>query len=123
VPVDQATLATQSDGVYTIGGLTSIAIAGGKFLPKASVFANRQARVVAPRIATELRGAAPADGFDGAGACFLELGGGAAAYASGSFHGEAGRRCGCAAPAATGTPPRSPSSSTTCAAGWAEPGM
>ena len=90
VPVDPASLATEVDGVYAIGDATSISIAGGKFLPKAGVFANKQADVVAARIAAELRGAAPASGFDGSGACFLELGDGAAAYASGSFYGETG---------------------------------
>jgi sulfide:quinone oxidoreductase len=90
VPVDPASLATVVDGVYAIGDATSISIAGGKFLPKAGVFANKQADVVAARIAAELRGAAPASGFDGSGACFLELGDGAAAYASGSFYGETG---------------------------------
>jgi sulfide:quinone oxidoreductase len=90
VPVDAATLATAADGVYAIGDATSIPIAGGKFLPKAGVFANKQAQLVADRIAAELRGETPNGGFDGAGACFLELGDGAAAYASGSFYGETG---------------------------------
>jgi sulfide:quinone oxidoreductase len=90
VPVDSATLATQVDGVYAIGDAASIPIAGGKFLPKAGVFANKQAQIVAARIAEELRGASPKGRFDGSGGCFLELGEGAAAYASGSFYGEAG---------------------------------
>jgi len=90
VPVDPATLATEVDGVYAIGDATSIPIAGGKFLPKAGVFANKQADVVAARIAAELRADTPSGGFDGSGACFLELGDGAAAYASGSFYGETG---------------------------------
>jgi sulfide:quinone oxidoreductase len=90
VPVDPASLATQVDGVYAIGDATSIPIAGGKFLPKAGVFASKQADVVAARIAAELRGNTPDGGFDGSGACFLELGDGGAAYASGSFYGETG---------------------------------
>lgn len=89
-PVDPATLATAAESVYGIGDATSIPIAGGKFLPKAGVFANKQAKVVASRIAAELRGATPDSRFDGAGACFLELGDGVAAYASGSFYGESG---------------------------------
>jgi sulfide:quinone oxidoreductase len=92
VPVDPVTLATQVDGIYAIGDATSIPIAGGKFLPKAGVFASKQADVVAARIAAELRGATRSGGFDGSGACFLELGNGAAAYASGSFYGETGPR-------------------------------
>jgi sulfide:quinone oxidoreductase len=92
VPVDPVTLATQVDGVYAIGDAASIPIAGGKFLPKAGVFASKQADVVAALIAAELRGATRSGGFDGSGACFLELGNGAAAYASGSFYGETGPR-------------------------------
>jgi sulfide:quinone oxidoreductase len=90
VPVDPESLATEVDGVYAIGDATSVPLAGGKFLPKAGVFANKQADVVAARIAAELRGQTPAGGFDGRGACFLELGDGAAAYASGGFYGETG---------------------------------
>jgi sulfide:quinone oxidoreductase len=90
VPVDPATLATATDGVYAIGDATAIPIAGGKFLPKAGVFASKQASHVAARIAAELRADTPSGGFDGSGACFLELVDGAAAYASGSFYGETG---------------------------------
>jgi sulfide:quinone oxidoreductase len=90
VPVDPESLATEVDGVYAIGDATSIPIASGKFLPKAGVFANKQADIVSARIAAELRGQTASEGFDGSGACFLELGDGAAAYASGSFYGETG---------------------------------
>jgi sulfide:quinone oxidoreductase len=90
VPVDPASLATHADGVYAIGDATSIPLAGGKFLPKAGVFANKQADVVAARIAAELRGDRAAGGFGGSGGCCLELGDGAGAYASGSFYGETG---------------------------------
>jgi sulfide:quinone oxidoreductase len=88
VPVDRSTLATAVEGVFAIGDVTSIPIAEGKFLPKAGVFAHGQAEVVAKRIAAELRGRTPTAGFDGKGACFLELGEGSAAYASGDFYAE-----------------------------------
>ena len=88
VPVDRATLATTTAGVYAIGDATSIPLANGKFLPKAGVFANDQARHVAARIAAELRDTTPTGGFDGTGACFLEMGDGIAAYASGNFYTE-----------------------------------
>jgi sulfide:quinone oxidoreductase len=90
VAVDRATLATAVDGVHAIGDATSIPIAGGKFLPKAGVFAERQAEQVARRIAAELHGASPTGAFDGKGACFLEMGDGIAAYASGDFYAEQG---------------------------------
>jgi sulfide:quinone oxidoreductase len=88
VPVDRATLATPVEGVWALGDVTSIPIAGGKFLPKAGVFAERQAEVVAKRIAAELAGCTASAGFEGKGACFLELGGGSAGYASGDFYAE-----------------------------------
>lgn len=86
VPVDPATLATAVDGVYAIGDVAAIPIAGGKVLPKAGVFAHGQGEHVARRIAADLRGATPAGAFEGTGACFLEMGDGVAAYASGDFY-------------------------------------
>jgi sulfide:quinone oxidoreductase len=88
VPVDRATLATTLESVSAIGDVASIPIAGGKFLPKAGVFAHGQAERVAGRIAAELRGRAATGSFDGKGACFLEMGDGVAAYASGDFYAE-----------------------------------
>lgn len=90
VPVDPATLATSADGVYAIGDITAIPIAGGKFLPKAGVFAEAEADVVAANIAADLTGR-PADAtFDGSGACFVELGDGRAAFAGGNFYAPGG---------------------------------
>ena len=88
VPVDRATLATKTEGIFAIGDVTTIPVAGGKFLPKAGVFAHGQAEVVARRIAAELHGHAPSDSFDGKGACFVEMGDGVAAYATGDFYAE-----------------------------------
>lgn len=87
VPVDPATLAVAAvPNVHAIGDITAIPIAGGMKLPKAGVFAHAQAEVVADRIADELAGRAPTATFDGHGACFLEVGGGRAAYATGDFY-------------------------------------
>jgi sulfide:quinone oxidoreductase len=90
VPVDRSTLATSVEGVFAIGDVTSIPVAGGRFLPKAGVFAHGQGEHVARRIAAELRHATPAGSFDGKGGCFLEMGDGTAAYASGDFYAEQG---------------------------------
>jgi sulfide:quinone oxidoreductase len=90
IPVDAGTLAARIEGVYAIGDVTTIPIGGGKFLPKAGVFAHAEAEVVARRIAAELTGETPSARFDGNGSCFVELGGGQAAYASGNFYAEGG---------------------------------
>jgi sulfide:quinone oxidoreductase len=44
--------------------------------PKAGVFSERQARVVARTLIARVRGGAPPEPFDGIGSCFIEFGGG-----------------------------------------------
>lgn len=88
IPVDPATLATRADRIYAIGDVTQIPIAGGKFLPKAGVFAKAQAFVVANRIADEVAGREPTATFDGHGSCFVDMGDGVAAFATGDFYAE-----------------------------------
>lgn len=84
--VDANTLLTSAPGVYAIGDATAIPIAGGKFLPKAGVFAEAEAEVVARQIAAEWRGRKAPKTFDGTGSCFVELGDGRAAFATGDFY-------------------------------------
>ena len=60
------------------------------FLPKAGVFADGQARAVAENIAAQLTGAGESARFTGRGSCYVEIGDGLAAYASGNFYGIAG---------------------------------
>jgi len=88
LPVERGTLATSAEGVFAIGDVTTIPIAGGKLLPKAGVFAEAEALVVARNVADELAGRRPAASFDGKGACFVELGDGMAAFATGDFYSE-----------------------------------
>jgi sulfide:quinone oxidoreductase len=68
IPVDPLTLETGFPGVYAVGDVTSVGT------PKAGVFAEGQAKVVAARIAAQLRGSAAPDVYDGRGLCYLELG-------------------------------------------------
>ena len=68
VPVDQRTLATRFPGVYAVGDVTSVGT------PKAGVFAERSARVVADQLIARVRGEAEPAGFDGTGACWIEFG-------------------------------------------------
>ena len=90
LPADPATLATTAEGVFAIGDVTAVPLAGGKFLPKAGVFAEAQAKVVAANIAADLAGRRPTATFDGAGACFVELGDGRGAFATGNFYAPGG---------------------------------
>jgi len=86
VKVDPKTLATPFERVWAVGDVTGIPLPNGKSLPKAGVFAQGQAEVVARNIAALVRGAAPAAEFSGEGACFVEMGGGRAGFATGNFY-------------------------------------
>ena len=85
--VDARTLATAMERVYAIGDATAIPLPDGMALPKAGVFAHREAEVVARNIAALVKGSATQRGFDGSGFCFLESGEGAVAMARGNFYG------------------------------------
>jgi sulfide:quinone oxidoreductase len=69
IPVNPQTLATDVPNVYAVGDVTSVGT------PKAGVFAERQAAVVAEQIIARHRQAAPPAGYDGRGICYLEFGG------------------------------------------------
>jgi sulfide:quinone oxidoreductase len=86
--VDRQTMATRFPGVYAVGDVTLIPLAMGKPLPRAGVFAHRQADVVARNIARVVAGQPPAERFDGRGACFVETGDGRAGFGSGNFYAE-----------------------------------
>jgi sulfide:quinone oxidoreductase len=68
IPVDPLTLETGFADVYAVGDVTSVGT------PKAGVFAEGQAAVVAARIAEKLRGEPPATSYDGRGVCYLQFG-------------------------------------------------
>ena len=92
VTVERDTLATPFDGVWAIGDVTHVPLAGGGMLPKAGVFARAEGESVAHAVAARLLGGAPAGTtpprFDGRGGCYLEIGRGEAAYAEGDFFAE-----------------------------------
>lgn len=88
VSVDRHTLETRFPGVYAVGDVTLIPLAMGKPLPRAGVFARAQAEVVARNIARVVAGRAPAERFDGHGACFIETGSGRAGFGAGDFYAE-----------------------------------
>jgi sulfide:quinone oxidoreductase len=68
IPVDSATLATRYPGVYAVG---DVATAG---VPKAGVFAEGAARIVAQTIVSQLRGGEPPGRHLGQGTCYIEFG-------------------------------------------------
>lgn len=68
IPVDAATLATRFPNVYAVGDVTSVGT------PKAGVFSERAARVVADQLIASLRGESAPPGFDGTGSCYIEFG-------------------------------------------------
>jgi sulfide:quinone oxidoreductase len=67
IPVDPATLETSYPGVYAVGDVTSVGT------PKAGVFSERQAAVVADEIIARVRGG-PFEPYDGRGICYVEFG-------------------------------------------------
>jgi sulfide:quinone oxidoreductase len=88
VAVDRRTLQTEHERVYAIGDLTGIPLKLGKPLPKAGVFAHREAEVVAANMASDIRGRRQKAAFDGHGECFVETGGGRAGFGHGDFYSE-----------------------------------
>lgn len=85
IPVDPRTLATSAQGVWAIGDTAAITLPNSKPLPKAAVFAEGEAEVVAAGVARHLGYDAPEPYFTGDGACYIELGGHRAAKGAGNF--------------------------------------
>jgi sulfide:quinone oxidoreductase len=79
------TLETKFPGVYAIGDVVEIAMANGKPLPKAGVFADAMGQVAAERIAAQFSGQESTATFTGEGGCFLEVGEGEAMLVRGRF--------------------------------------
>jgi sulfide:quinone oxidoreductase len=70
VPVDPKTLQTRTPGVYAIGDVTTVGV------PKAGVFAEGAARVVAAALIALVRGGEGPEAYDGLGSCYVEFGAG-----------------------------------------------
>ena len=68
IPVDPLTLATSHPGVYAVGDVTSVGT------PKAGVFAEGQAAVVAASIIATHADTGPSATYDGTGKCYFEFG-------------------------------------------------
>src|SRR5689334_342540 len=72
VPVDQSNLRTEFPGVYALGDVCT----GPRTVPKAGIFAEAAALVVADDIAAEVSGADPPAPYEGSGVCYAEFGDG-----------------------------------------------
>ena len=70
IPVDSKTLKTRFPGVYAVGDVTSVEA------PKAGVFAEGAARVVAAALIANVKGGEEPSPYSGAGSCYVEFGGG-----------------------------------------------
>ena len=69
IPVDPLTLETSYPGVYAVGDVTSVGT------PKAGVFAEGQAGIVADALIARARGEGDLTHYDGRGICYVEFGG------------------------------------------------
>jgi sulfide:quinone oxidoreductase len=85
VEVNPSTLETAFPGVYAVGDLTTIPLANEKRLPKAGVFAEQGARVVAEHVHARFQGSQSEVKLEAHGACFFEVGGGEAMLVEGHF--------------------------------------
>lgn len=70
IPVDPASLRTRFPGVYAVGDVASVGV------PKAGVFAEGAARIVAEALIAERKGGEQPPAYTGAGSCYIEFGAG-----------------------------------------------
>lgn len=72
VPVDQTNLRTAFPQVYAVGDVCT----GPRTVPKAGIFAEAAARVVADDITAQISGEEPPAPYEGSGVCYAEFGDG-----------------------------------------------
>ena len=70
LPVNPQTLQTRFPGVYAVGDVTATGV------PKAGVFAEGAARVVAASLIANVKGGEQPGPYDGRGSCYIEFGAG-----------------------------------------------
>ena len=68
IPVERGTLATRFDDVYAVGDVTSVGT------PKAGVFSENAAAIVADQIIARVQGGAMPPPYGGTGTCYVEFG-------------------------------------------------
>jgi sulfide:quinone oxidoreductase len=70
VPVNSRTLETRFPGVYAVGDVATVGV------PKAGVFSEGAARIVAASLIAQLQGGERPAAYDGRGSCYVEFGAG-----------------------------------------------
>jgi sulfide:quinone oxidoreductase len=87
IPVNPQNLATKHEDVYAIGDVSSIETPHGHvpYLPKAGVFAQGQAEVVANNLAVSVTGKGKMRQWDGRGSCHLQVSKSESAFVQGNF--------------------------------------
>ncbi|MBI2765457.1 MAG: FAD-dependent oxidoreductase [Chloroflexi bacterium] len=81
IPVERGTLRTRFPNVFAVGDVTSVGT------PKAGVFAENAAAVVAQEIIAQMRGSEAPRPYGGTGTCYVELGEGRVARLDADFFG------------------------------------
>jgi sulfide:quinone oxidoreductase len=89
VAVDKYTLKTSAGNVFAVGDVTEIKLAAVA-VPKAGIFAEEQAKVVAQQIIDEIMGKPAITNFAGKGYCFMEVGNRQAGFLEADFYNAAG---------------------------------
>jgi sulfide:quinone oxidoreductase len=89
VAVDKQTLRTSAENVFAVGDVTEIKLAASA-VPKAGIFAEEQAKVVAQQIIDEIIGKPAITTFAGQGYCFMEVGSRQAGLLEADFYNPAG---------------------------------
>ena len=87
IPINPLNLATRHEGVYAIGDIAAVDTPHGHvpYLPKAGVFAQGQAEVLANNIAVSITSKGQLRQWDGRGACHLQVSKSESAFLQGSF--------------------------------------
>ena len=68
IPVDSRTLETRFPNVYAVGDVATVGV------PKAGVFSEGAARIVARSLIAKLQGRDDEEAYDGRGSCYIEFG-------------------------------------------------
>jgi len=89
ISVDSHTMKTSAKNVFAVGDVTEIKV-GTLALPKAGIFAEEEAKVVAQQIIDEIAGRQATAAFTGRGYCFMEVGNNRAGYLEADFYNQAG---------------------------------